>query len=88
MILVLSSVGFLFPCHPLCVPWLPLCLSVRGKGGATRVTASTGLEEDDDEGAVAGQNLLSSVFFYFGSCSTPVVFVLHPVLWVLSLVFL
>jgi len=43
-------------------PGLPLRLSVRGEGGATRVATSTALEEDDDEGAVAGQNLLSPLY--------------------------
>jgi hypothetical protein len=59
--------------------WLPLRLSVRGEGGATGVAASTGLEEDDDEGAVAGQNLLSPlynlrflVFSCLGLASPPV----------------
>jgi len=84
VMLVLSSVGFLFPCPPLCVPFLVLlCYSLsfsvsfslyvlgcpcvclfgrKGEGGATEVAASTGLEEDDDEGAVAGQNLLSPLY--------------------------
>lgn len=38
-------------------PWLPWRLSVRGGRGCNR-----GLEEDDDEGAVAGQNLLSPLY--------------------------
>jgi len=44
--------------------WVALasvCSGGRGEGGATGVAASTGLEEDDDEGVVAGQNFLSPV---------------------------
>jgi len=85
VMLVLLSVGSLFPCPPLCVPFLVLlcyslsfsislslcmswvalasvCSRGRGEGGATGVAASTGLEEEDDEGAVAGQNLLSPLY--------------------------
>jgi len=54
---------FSFPVSPsLYFLWLPLRLSVRGERVATRVAANTGLEEDDDEGAVAGQSLLSPLY--------------------------
>jgi len=46
----------------LCVISIVASCCVRGERGATVVTASTGLEEGDDEGAVAGQNLLSPLY--------------------------
>ena len=58
----LFSFGWFLCFFSFCLrPLLFLRVCLRGKGGATGVAASTGLEEDDDEGAVAGQNLLSSV---------------------------
>jgi len=47
---------------PLCIVSVLASWCVRGEGGATVVAASTGLEEGDDEGAVAGQNLLSPLY--------------------------
>jgi len=68
-----------FPCYPLSfsvslslyILGCPCVCLFGGEGGATGVAASTGLEEDDDEGAVAGQNLLSPLYnlrFLFFSC--------------------
>jgi len=50
LLLVVSSPVFLCVC----------LFGWRGEVGATGVAASTGLEEDDDEGVVSGQNFLST----------------------------
>jgi len=64
-LLFFFSVVLFLPLFLLLVVSSPVFLCVclfgwRGEVGATGVAASTGLEEDDDEGVVSGQNFLST----------------------------